>query len=821
MSQEAGHPNRKNAAGLKSFQERVGVDEALALLGVSRGSPNHGGSLPFRDGDVTAGSESELQAVIVGGADSSDLPLTIRESSFFTNAALSAARGDMPRKVLSGLVGYLESNKENVWENSWARFPRGVLSEYAHRVLERDLLADKADPASAPRGDSDSFFFTKNGEEWLRLPISYLLKLALADVIGSSPDAPAAIQRSATRLLGHFLNDNTSPETYSFHVSAMDIESGMGRAVARETAIRYLLSQLLTIYANKKFMLAENGQRAMVFHSPHPPIRQKRLNELVPDSFYRELFMSPCLSGWNRGEEKHKYMRLCHEVLSRSQMNTLGKLREAGIITRNLVVLPNVSNISLANNGTHVSIGSVKLTAAMDDTGSGFREAHEKCLGDLAIKTVEHFLPLFVGVYTCSPYRMDFPDFHPERAMGFLPHELHYTHLRMIWRRWKKKARLKIFSMPITPFGPELLDKAFNSIFGLRGDYIPDYRLTDYLVALMSTETSPALDGTAGSEERLKKDLMSMGVFDERMSLYMLYKLRRHSVMGFSGFEGRHYSLFHDHMEDMAEAVNMQTLLTAFAFKMMADGGIRHEDIPDTPFVESERRQIFFGAAIGIPTFFVRENTPNAFLMSILRRTRGVRSSGRYPGYLRVRLREYQKALLATINEEAQDLVENMGLGVTLARLAAKLDNFDELSSTAKTTRGILDDTGFKSPFSVNAAEFNLGAERYFRGALRTSHFKEALRELKSGFDGGCALHSGVPQEIRDALHSTLNGMDARAFIDSMTDRLPEELVSLDEVIKLIHLTILDAERSAAKHARIINGMSKTTPTNNDAASVY
>ena len=65
--------------------------------------------------------------------------------------------------------------------------------------------------------------------------------------------------------------------------------------------------------------------------------------------------MSPCLSGWDRGEKKHRYMDLCHRTLSCSQLNTISKLKDAGIITNNLVILPNTSNTCLANNGTHVS----------------------------------------------------------------------------------------------------------------------------------------------------------------------------------------------------------------------------------------------------------------------------------------------------------------------------------------------------------------------------------------------------------------------------------------------------------------------------------
>ena len=78
-----------------------------------------------------------------------------------------------------------------------------------------------------------------------------------------------------------------------------------------------------------------------------------------------------------------------------------------------------MSNISLANNGAHISLGSAKLTAHLADEASGFTAAHEKFLGDLVIKIVEHFLPLFVGTYSAAPYRLDFVDFHPEKVRLF------------------------------------------------------------------------------------------------------------------------------------------------------------------------------------------------------------------------------------------------------------------------------------------------------------------------------------------------------------------------------------------------------------------
>ena len=443
-------------SNLQQKHAQTGIAQALLLAGVSLDQPETLiASLPFSVGDVTAGSESELQAVVAGDRRQVDLPLIIEQSNYFANMMKRAASGETSHRAVADLERFLADNSSNVWENSWVRFPLKRLSAYTRQVLEQDLLADKQNPAAGQRADSARFFFhAADGKVMLRLPISYLIKLALADLIGSQQILPDLIRQTGIRLLGHYLNDNTSPETFSFNVVSLTPRNGMGAAIARETAIRFLMTQLLILYANQAFGITEHGQQAMAYFAPHPPVRQKELNDHIPDSFYRELFMSPCLSGWDRGEDKFRYMQLCHQVLSRSQLNAVAKLKDAGIILNNLVVLPNVSNVSLANNGTHISIGSRRLTAALQDSGSGFKAAHEKLLGDLTIKISEHFLPLFVGSYTAAPFRLAYSDFHPEKALGFLPHELDYTHLRMLWRRWRKKADISIFGQSVTPFGP-------------------------------------------------------------------------------------------------------------------------------------------------------------------------------------------------------------------------------------------------------------------------------------------------------------------------------------------------------------------------------
>ncbi len=798
-----------NVPSLRRIMEMLDV---FGLFGVKIDS------LPFALFDTTAGSETELQAVVAGEKNDVDLPITIEQSNYFANIVRRAMAGDTTNKIVTDLERFLNTNTENVWEHSWVRFPRKLLSPFAEDIFKRDLLADKEHPSKGQREDVHKFVFSNEGKEFIRLPISYLIKLCLADVLGSQKNVPSLIYRTGCSLMHHFLNDNTSPESFSFHVVPLRPDTGMGKAIARETAKRFLLTHLLIMYGNRKFSLISSGQKAMVYSSPHPPVRLKDLNNCISDAFYRELFMNPCLSDWSRGEEKHEYMHLCHSVLSRSQLNAVAKLREAGIISTNLVVFPTTSNISLANNGTHISMGSRILSTYLGDKSSGLNSSHEKFIGDLVIKIVEHFLPLFVGTYSAAPYRLDFVDMHPERVLGFLPHELDYTHLRMLWRRWQKKADMKIFGRVVTPFGPDWLDRMISVFFSLRGDFIPDFRLVDYLVSLMSTEKSPALDGTIRNHDRLKRDLSDLGVFDFRMSIYLLYRLREYDIMGFSGFEGRHYSLFENLEEDMGRAAGLQNLLNVLAFKYIADGTALHEHIPDDPFVESERRQIIFGSAIGIPTFFVRHDTKNIFLRRIIEKTAKVRSSRRYPGYLRVYNLEYRKALLKILREDAADLIEMLKLEETMDNLSLRLEHPENHAAASRMTGAILDIAGVKSSLQMNADDFNKTAEKFYRTDLKMRHIKEAFRLLEEDLSRIEAASARDRPAMRNALQFTLNDQEASRFVSIAKRKVLDEEISTGELIKLINLILISVDNDKSQSQVIFN---KELSEKKDASPVY
>jgi len=749
---------------------------------------------PFTGDDSSVGMEFELQVAVAGNHMDVDLPTTISSSTYFKNVVKRSGRGDLPAECLQSLKDFLHKNTSNVWENSWVRFPESRLTPWSRKLLAADFQADKANPASKPRTDIHRFRCLHRQRECLRLPISYLLKLSLANAISSDNLLPQTLFATGQSLMENLLSDNTSPEILSFTIPYAG-RGRIGDLAAAESARTLLFCQLLVQYANKTFDLEKSGQKCLLYSAPHAPFRQKHLNAIVPDSYYRHLFISPCLSGWNRGEDKFRYMELCHKTLSRSQLNAVGKLKDAGIITSNLMVLPNTSNTCLANNGTHVSLGSRMLTEMAGDSTSPFTPAVEKYFGDLVIKIVEHFLPLFVNTYSAAPYRLDFSDFHPEKVLGFLPHELDYTHLRMIWRRWQKKARIGFLGKTVTPFGPRRLDEILAKVLCLKGDLVPDFRLIDYLVTLLSTETSPGLNGMIGNHERLKEDLGEMGVFDPRMAIYLPYRQRICGVSGYAGFEGRSYSLFHSLEKDMAEAVDMQNLVTALACRYVLQGKINHTDIPDQPSIESERRQIFFGRAIGIPTFYVRADTGNQFLRRILADIPSQRNSKRYKGYIRINHDEYNLALLHLLQADAADLIESHNLQPRIESLQQRLTE-PGTSTFAKIISGVRDELpGKNDPFKFSAEVFNGAMERYYRTGLKERYIDEALTVM---VDDCRRLEKHGDPGLRQVMLTISTETSAAEYVSSNRHKVLDETADpglLRELLR-INLAIIHHQRN-------------------------
>jgi len=52
--------------------------------------------LPFSSSDATAGTENELQAVVLGDKKDVDLPITIEESNYYKNILRRVKAGEPP-----------------------------------------------------------------------------------------------------------------------------------------------------------------------------------------------------------------------------------------------------------------------------------------------------------------------------------------------------------------------------------------------------------------------------------------------------------------------------------------------------------------------------------------------------------------------------------------------------------------------------------------------------------------------------------------------------------------------------------------------------
>jgi hypothetical protein len=230
----------------------------------------------------------------------------------------------------------------------------------------------------------------------------------------------------------------------------------------------------------------------------------------------------------------------------------------------------------------------------------------------------------------------------------------------------------------------------------------------------------------------------------------------------------------------------------------IAEGRVSHEHIPDQPFIESERRQVIFGAAVGIPTFFVRSDSKNLFLQRIVARAEKVRQSHRYPGYLRVYNREYRRALINILEEDAAGLIEMMGLRNTLDDLRRRVDEPELYSTEGKFTRGICSGAGIRSPFELDSDEFNRAAERYYREDLRRRHMEEAFGFLSEDLPLADCRGIHAPA-VHRALQFVLDGQDAAEFLarvkgDAMDERLPLGILRRLIFVMLAHIALKKAE---------------------------
>jgi hypothetical protein len=218
--------------------------------------------------------------------------------------------------------------------------------------------------------------------------------------------------------------------------------------------------------------------------------------------------------------------------------------------------------------------------------------------------------------------------------------------------------------------------------------------------------------------------------------------------------------------------------------------------------VESERRQILFGTAIGIPTFFVHKDTPNRFLRAILKKTKNTRTSHRYPGYLRVLHQEYRLALLAMIREEAAELVEGFGFADLLGDLELRLREPAKYGASGRLTAGILAKGGADSPYDMSAREFNLAAERYYREELRQEQISEGWQYVAEDIQAMAAGEIPLSLEMREEVNAILGTQEVDGFLRQTRDELLGDCLDPANAVRLLQLMIIaeDLDTKRQKH---------------------
>jgi hypothetical protein len=281
------------------------------------------------------------------------------------------------------------------------------------------------------------------------------------------------------------------------------------------------------------------------------------------------------------------------------------------------------------------------------------------------------------------------------------------------------------------------------------------------------------------------------------MTFYTLYRLREFSKMGFTGFEGRHYSLFASMHGDLAPATDLQALITAYAYQCMARGEVLHAHIPDDPDTESERRQMFFAAAIGLPVFYVKRTTRNLFLRRVLTQTQRTRPSKRHTGYLKVYMDDYRNALQRLLLEDGA--LAECGAG-TLADLSARLAAPTERGVSGRLTRAILAELGVTSPMDVDDATFNRAAEQHYRGRLRRQYLEEGLDSAGQSIR---QMEQRTPHDsaLRHALAALTGGCDAQAFFSAAAHDVRADKAAPDTLRRLIGLLLLNVEQEERRYA--------------------
>ncbi len=225
----------------------------------------------------------------------------------------------------------------------------------------------------------------------------------------------------------------------------------------------------------------------------------------------------------------------------------------------------------------------------------------------------------------------------------------------------------------------------------------------------------------------------------------------------------------------MAPAIDLQQLLLAASYQLALEGASVHEDIPDDPTSESERRQPLFFRAAGLPAFYVHKRIAvmNCCAASCVT-AKNTRSSWRHADYLRVSLSDYCHALLAFLEETATGIIEDFDANLLLGDLRWRLAD-KRMRASERMVSEIVNSCGEQDAMRTNAAEFNRAAEKYYRDDLRQAQLREALHYLREDV---AQAPIGAEEELRTLIRCGVRVQDPLRFLESIGDRMLREELS-------------------------------------------
>jgi hypothetical protein len=140
-----------------------------------------------------------------------------------------------------------------------------------------------------------------------------------------------------------------------------------------------------------------------------------------------------------------------------------------------------------------------------------------------------------------------------------------------------------------------------------------------------------------------------------------------------------------------------------------------------------------------------------------------------------------------------------MGAEDTLSDLERRLENPADHAASEVLVRDVLESTGAKNALALNADEFNLAAERYYRQELSQRHLREGLDALGEAI-AGIERTAEVSPRIREVLQLVLDGRPALDFLKSIRSDLLQGKLPPRQLQRVVWL-MLAAEIALAEDA--------------------